>query len=152
MAAGTTQAVLSFVDAASGGVEVVRHWPQAPVEVTVRPMVPYLWDGCPGAGAIMMLLTGPAAGGLAEQAVATLSSVQARELNAAASLAQIAARLRTPGDPANEAIKSEAPLVGDLETYERRGYAVFLFVRWAGARCAVIVESVPEGYGIPYVR
>ena len=47
--AGATAAVLSFIDAASGRVEVVRHWPAAPHDVDVYPFVAYLWGGCPGA-------------------------------------------------------------------------------------------------------
>jgi len=46
--AGSTAAVLSFVDAAGGRIEVVRHWPGATSEVAVSPFVPYFWDGCPG--------------------------------------------------------------------------------------------------------
>jgi len=45
---GRTSAVLSFIDAEAGGVEVVRHWPEAPSDVTVYPFVPYFWDACPG--------------------------------------------------------------------------------------------------------
>jgi len=150
--AGTTSAVLSFVDAASGEVEVVRHWPVAPVDVAVRPMIPYFWDGCPGPGATMMLLIGPPGDGLAARTAAALGTVPAPDASAAAALAQIVADLRTPGDPAVEAIKAAAPLLGDLGTYERGGYAVFLFVRWVGVRCMVTIEAVPEGYGIPFVR
>jgi len=152
MPAGTTSAVLSFVDAAGGEVEVVRHWPGAPIDVAVRPMIPYSWDGCPGPGAILMLLVGPGDEGLAARTAAALRSVFAPSGSAAAALTRIVAELRTPGDPAFEAIKAAAPLLADLGTYEREGYAVFLFVRWVGARCSVTVEAVSEGYGIPFVR
>ena len=151
MPAGTTAAVLSFVDAASGEVEVVRHWPAAPHETAVRPMIPYFWDGCPGPGATMMLLVGPD-NDLAARTAAALTPVRAPDVSAAAALAQIVASLRTPGDPGFEAVKSAAPLLGDLGTYERGGYVVFLFIRWEGVRCAVTIETVPEGYGIPFVR
>ena len=67
-------------------------------------------------------------------------------------LRQLASRLRTPGDPAIEALKVLLPLVADLRSYERRGYAVFAFTVWQGWRCGVILRAVPEGYGIPFVR
>jgi hypothetical protein len=152
LAAGTTAAVLSFVDAASDDIEVVRHWPQAPTDVVLRPMVPYFWDGCPGPGAILILLSAPAGNDVASRAAAMLSTARAPDAFAAGALAELAAELRTPGDPAFEAIKAAAPLIGSLDAYERAGYAVFLFVRWTGTRCAAAVEAVPEGYGIPYVR
>lgn len=151
--AGATGATLSFVDAASGAVEVVRHWPGAPADVAVLPFVPYFWDGCPGDGAIMMLLTGPpAADALGRRAAAVLEAAGLRAGAAADALARITASLRTPGSPAVESLKATAPWVSDLATYEREGYAVFLFVRWTGMACAVTVQAVPEGYGIPYIR
>ena len=151
--AGTTGATLSFVDAASGTVEVVRHWPAAPVDVAVTPFVPYFWDGCPGVGAIMMLLTGPpTADALGWRAAAVLEAGGVRAGVAADALARIIASLRTPGSPVFESLKATASWVSDLATYERDGYAVFLFVRWTGMACAVTVQAVPEGYGIPYVR
>ena len=152
--AGGTAAVLSFIDAAGGGVEVVRHWPGAPSDAAIAPFVPYFWSGCPGPGAIMMLITAPGSGPpLSERIVQTLTrrfpnpnaSREGREI------ARIAAALRTPGGPVQEALKTAAPWISDLATYERLGYAVFLFVRWQGIFCAVTVQAVPEGYGIPFV-
>jgi hypothetical protein len=67
-------------------------------------------------------------------------------------LRQLASRLRTPGDPIVEALKVLLPLVADLGSYERRGYAVFAFTMWQGWRCGVTLRAVPEGYGIPFVR
>jgi hypothetical protein len=151
--AGSTAAVLSLVDVGSGGVDVVRHWPGAPEDVVVRPFVPYFWDGCPGDGAIMVLLTGPSgAPALGNRAAAALGTAVPRGGPAVDTLARIIATLRTPGSPANEALKAAAPWVSDLQTYERDGYAVFLFVHWTGVRCGVSVEAVPEGYAIPFVR
>jgi len=151
--AGATGATLSFVDAASGVVEVVRHWPAAPADVAVVPFVPYFWDGCPGDGAIMMLLTGPpTAGALGRRVAAVLEAGGVRAGSTSDALARIIASLRTPGSPAVESLKTIAPWVSDLATYEREGYAVFLFVRWTGMACAVTLRAVPEGYGIPYVR
>ncbi len=46
--AGRTSAVLSFIDATAGRVEIVRHWPEAPSDVMIYPFVPYFWDACPG--------------------------------------------------------------------------------------------------------
>ncbi len=153
--AGGTAAVLSFVDADAGRVEVVRHWPWASSDVDVYPFVPYFWNGCPGPGAIMMLVTGPGGVGppLADRIVLALTR-RPRGPKAPGQdqeIARIAAALRTPGDPAGEALKIAAPWIGDLATYERLGYAVFLFVRWQGIHCAVIFKVVPEGYGIPFV-
>lgn len=153
--AGGTAAVLSFVDADAGRVEVVRHWPRASSDVDVYPFVPYFWSGCPGPGAIMMLVTSPGPVGppLVDRIGRALAG-RPRDPGApgeAMEIARIAAALRTPGDPAEEALKTVAPWVSDLRTYERLGYAVFLFVRWQGIHCAVIFKAVPEGYGIPFV-
>ena len=152
--AGATSAVLSFIDAAAGRVEVVRHWPATPNDVDVYPFVAYPWGGCPGPGAVMMLVTGPGVGPLLAGRIAQglerasrLSVAPAR----AAEIARIAVALRTPGDPLVEAIKSAGPLVSDLYTYERLGYAVFLFIHWTGVACRVTLRAVPEGYGIPFV-
>jgi hypothetical protein len=152
--AGASAAVLSFIDAAAGRVEVVRHWPAAPDDVDVYPFVPYVWGGCPGKGAVMMLVTGvgvgpPLAGRIAQglERASRLSAVPAQ----AAEVARIAAALRTPGSPVAEAIKAAAPWVSDLLTYERLGYAVFAFVHWTGASCGISLRAVPEGYGIPFV-
>ncbi|HKV45572.1 MAG TPA: hypothetical protein VJT32_13005 [bacterium] len=151
--AGTTAAILSIVDSAAGRVEVLRGWPQAPSEVDVYPFVPYFWGGCPGPGAIMMLVTGPAPAALADQVIQALRRHDAEPRSGEGeAIARIAAALRTPGDPALEALKVGSPWIGDLATYERWGYAVFLFVRWEGFRCTVTLRPVPEGYGIPFVR
>lgn len=152
--AGGAAAVLSFIDATSGRVEVVRHWPGAPSDVDVVPFVPYLWSGCPGPGAIMMLVTSP--GGYAPLSGSIARALSVRSPGAMASrqsveLMRIAAALRTPGDPAEEALKAAVPWISDLGTYERRGYAVFLFIRWRGFSCAVDFKAIPEGYGIPFV-
>jgi len=149
--AGSTAAVLSLVDAASGIVEVTRHWPGAPVDIAVAPYVPYFWDGCPGPGAIVMLITGPPTANPAAKAAAALEAAS-REAPVPGALAAVIASLRTPGSAGAEALKTAAPWVSDLAEYERDGYAVFLFIRWNGAWCSVTVQAVPEGYGIPYVR
>ncbi len=151
--AGTTAAVLSMIDASAGRVEVVRHWPWEAVDVDVYPFVPYFWDGCPGPGAVMVLVTGPPGtplepAGLARALGAHLPS----DRSARESLVRIIDGLRTPGDPDAEALKAASPWVSDLATYEREGYAVFLFIHWQGVRCAVTLRAVPEGYGIPFVR
>jgi hypothetical protein len=166
-AAGDTAAVLSFIDAGAGRVEVVRHWPEAPAEVDVYPFVPYLWSGCPGPGAIMTLLT---ASGLPTAGVPSVDADNQRIREIAARLEsgapppaaggvetlallrRLASRLRTPGDPAAEAMKTLLPVIADLGTYERRGYAVFAFIVWQGWHCGVTLRAVPEGYGIPFVR
>lgn len=165
--AGDTAAVLSFIDAADGYVEVVRHWPQAPVDVEVYPFVPYFWGGCPGPGAVMMLVTAPpvppgaiAAWGTEHERLQILGAHLAAGVTTAwgaqeggiDELRQLASRLRTPGDPIVEALKVLLPLVADLGSYERRGYAVFAFTVWQGWRCGVTLRAVPEGYGIPLVR
>jgi hypothetical protein len=152
--AGSTSAVLSFIDAAAGRVEVVRHWPAAPVDVDVYPFVLYGWSGCPGPGAAMMLITGPGVGPPIDARIATVlrGSASARTPAAAAdALVRIAAALVTPGNPLVETLKSALPWISDLGTYERLGYAVFLFIRWDGVRCGIRLVSVPEGYGIPFV-
>lgn len=146
--------MLSFVDAAAGWVEVVRHWPEAPADVDVYPFVPYLWGGCPGPGAVMMLVTGVGSGPPLVDQIARSLAAAARRSNTptqAAEIARIATALRTPGDPAAETVKSAAPWVSDLFTYERLGYAVFLFIHWTGAGCGITLRAIPEGYGIPFV-
>lgn len=151
--AGSTAAVFSFVDAAGGAIEVIRHWPGAASSVPVYPFVPYFWDGCPGPGAIMMLVTGPADAPPSPIRIAgALEARMPRDPVAHAEIARIVATLRAPGDPAFEAFKASAPWVSDLATYERWGYAVFLFIYWQGARCVVTFRAVSEGYGIPFVR
>ncbi len=152
--AGGTAAVLSFIDAGGGRVEVVRHWPRAPSDADIVPFVPYFWSGCPGPGAIMMLVTSP--GGYAPLsdsiARALMRYPEATASRQSQELLRIAAAVRIPGDPAEEALKAAVPWIGDLGTYERRGYAVFLFIRWQGFYCAVEFKAVPEGYGIPFVN
>jgi hypothetical protein len=151
--AGTTAAVLSMVDSAGGRIEVVRHWPGAPSDVDIFPFVPYFWDGCPGPGAIMMLVAGPSDLPLNAALIAgTLASHLPRDQSARAQLERVIGALRTPGDPAAEALKAASPWVADLATYEKWGYAVFLFIHWQGVGCGVTLRAVPEGYGIPYVR
>ncbi|HEV2356046.1 MAG TPA: hypothetical protein VGZ23_00270 [bacterium] len=166
--AGSTAAVLSFVDGAAGRVEIARHWPEAPVDVDVYPFVPYFWNGCPGPGAVMILVTGPAAsppGAFSsnEGRLARLPDIAARlstavretgrgEAGEHDDLMRMSSSLRTPGDPFLESVKAWAPLIADLATYERDGYAVFAFITWQGWRCGVTLRAVPEGYGIPFVR
>jgi hypothetical protein len=90
-------------------------------------------------------LAGRIAQGLERASHLSLARAQAAEV------ARITAGLRTPGDPTAEAIKSAAPWVSDLYTYERLGYAVFLFIHWTGVSCGITLRAVPEGYGIPFV-
>jgi hypothetical protein len=152
--AGSTAAVLSFIDAAAGRVEVVRHWPAAPVDVDVYPFVPYPWTACPGPGALMMLVAGPGVGPPVADRIAgalRLAGAVRPAAPGAQELLRIAAGLLTPGDPVEEALKSAAPWISDLGTYERLGYAVFLFIHWQGVRCGVTLTTVPEGYAIPFV-
>ena len=163
--AGLSAAVLSFVDAASGRVEVVRHWPDSPVDVDVYPYVPYFWGGCPGLGAVMMLVTAPATlahapSSVSDDAIAAavggqLSAALRRAANSpfdTSELLRLISGVRAPGEPIFEAAKSLIPRIADLATYERDGYAVFAFILWQGWRCGVIIRAVPEGYGIPFVR
>ncbi|HEX9245700.1 MAG TPA: hypothetical protein VGA35_06015 [bacterium] len=156
--AGGTAAVLSFVDAAAGRVEVVRGWPARPADTDVYPFVPYFWGSCPGPGAIMMLVALPAgpaplaaiAGRIASGFDLPLPGP--RPSGEIPTLARIAAGLRTPGDPALAALAAAAPWISDLGTYERWGYAVFLFIHWEGISCVATFRAVPEGYGIPFVQ
>jgi hypothetical protein len=160
--AGATAAVLSFIDAAAGRVEVVRHWPSAPADADVYPFVPVFWDGCPGSGAIMILLAAPPLppGGTGSipgperlrDLSARLAAAAPTTAGALDELRRLASELRTPGDPIVETMKAYLPLIADLGTYERRGYAVFAFITWQGWRCGVTVRAVPEGYGIPFVQ
>ncbi len=153
--AGETAAVLSFIDAASGHMEVMRHWPWAPADVDVIPFVPYFWSGCPGPGAIMMLITAPGTSPPLSDRIATALTTRfpgPKASRQSLELARIAAALRNPGDPVQEALKAAAPWISDLRNYERWGYAVFLFIRWQGISCGVVFTAVPEGYGIPFVN
>ncbi len=153
--AGGSAAVLSFIDAGAGRVEVVRHWPWASSDVDVFPFIPYFWGGCPGPGAIMMLVTAPGSGPPLIARIAQGLGSRPRGSNTPRpdqEIAQIVAALRTPGNPAWEALVAATPWISDLATYERLGYAVFLFIHWQGIRCAVTFKAVPEGYGIPFVE
>ena len=153
--AGASGAVLSFIDAAAGRVEVVRHWPDAPADVDVYPFRPYFWGECPGTGAMMMLVVAPLGGAspVASIVEALMNAARTRSTPAASSaMVQLAAALQVPGDPALEALKAAVPWISDLFTYERLGYAVFLFMHWGGSGCVVTVRAVPEGYGIPFVQ
>jgi hypothetical protein len=134
-------------------VEIVRHWPGVVSDVDMSPFIPYFWNGCPGPGAIMMLVTSPAGGTPLPDRVAGALERRLTDLGSAhAEITRIIRALRTPGDPTEEALKAAAPWVSDLPTYERRGYAVFLFIHWQGIWCGVSVQAVPEGYGIPFVH
>jgi hypothetical protein len=153
--AGTTEAVLSYVDAAGGHVSVVRHWhgPGTGQDTQVYPMTPYWWDGCLPfqAGALMFLVTSPvgyAPPGLvgssayAGQVASRLGQALGARLQAASgqvppdqgqaqqNLQRLAAELVTPGDPAYEALKAVSGQVNSLSAYEDYGYAVFMFIRW----------------------
>lgn len=163
--AGRSAAVLSFVDAASGKVEIVRHWPDSPVDVDVYPYVPYFWGGCPGPGAVMMLVTAPASSDIAQSSVfdSAIAAAIGDRLSAAvrrvarapfdtSELQRLVSGVRAPGEPIFEAAKSLVPRIAGLTSYERDGYAVFAFILWQGWRCGVIIRAVPEGYGIPFVR
>jgi len=153
--AGESAAVLSFIDAAAGRVEVVRHWPRASADVDVYPFIPYPWGGCPGPGSIMVLVTGPGSVPFLALRIAQTLARRTRTSGhplGALETARIAVALRTPGDPAAEALKAALPWISDLGTYERLGYAVFLFIHQQGIYCAVTFTAVPEGYGIPFVE
>lgn len=179
--AGTTNAVLSYVDAADGHVSIVRHWPGSAQDVQVYPYTPYFWDGCLPFqnGALMFLLTSPvgypppgltSAEAYTSQYMTQLTQTIASSVSQAAAsmppgegqvnLAQLAQQLVTPGNPVYEAIKAALGQINSLSAYEDYGYATFLFVRWRWAYvpfpvpvpCAQVdVRSVPEGYGIPFV-
>jgi len=100
----------------------------------------------------MMLITGAA--GTPPSAPDIARALEARTPGGPAhgAIARIVERLRTPGDPVIETLKAAAPWIGDLVSYERWGYAVFLFIHWQGVRCVLTLRAVPEGYGIPFVR
>ena len=156
--AGGAAAVLSLVDAAAGRVEVVRGWPARPTDADVYPFVPYFWGSCPGPGAIMMLVTLPPGDAPLAAIAGRIASgfglppPGPRSSGAIPTLARIAAALETPGDPAQAALAAAVPWISDLGTYERWGYAVFLFIHWEGVSCVATFTAVPEGYGIPFVR
>lgn len=171
--AGTTNAVLSFIDAAGGHVTVLRHWHgMGGQDVQVYPLTPYFWDSClPGQGAIMILLATPVgypAPGLTSsqeytsRVVAQMGQWIAQNLQSAPQaqgsqqLRRIIEGLVTPGDPAYEAIKSAIGFVNSLSAYEDYGYATFLMIKWEWRfpfpGCYPTVVTVPDGYGIPYVN
>jgi len=168
--AGTTNAVLSFIDAAGSHVSVNRHWPGNPEDVQMYPFIPYLWNSClPDDGAIILLVTGPGyqppIGTSAEDytrqylvslgrtIAASLSSVP--QVRGGSDLRTIIAGMTTPGNPAYESLKEGILWVNSLAYYESYGYAVFLVIRWKwvfpSPGCYTDMVTVPEGYGIPYV-
>jgi hypothetical protein len=101
----------------------------------------------------MMLITGwPGASPLLDRVIAALGTPALGNRNTSREIARIIQGLRTPGDPAQEMLKAAAPWVSDLASYERGGYAIFLFVHWQGLWCTITVRAVPEGYGVPFVR
>jgi hypothetical protein len=172
MPAGTTNAVLSFIDAAGGHVSVLRHWHGAGgQDAQVYPYTPYFWNSClPGDGAIVILLTSPVgypppglkgAEAYTSQYVSAVGQRVAQGLQQAmqaqndAQLKRIIAGVTTPGDPAYEALKAGVGSVNSLSAYEDYGYATFMFVkwewRWPFPGCYSTVTTVPEGYGIPFV-
>lgn len=172
MPAGTTNAILSFIDAAGGHVSVLRHWHGAGGQDTqVYPFTPYFWNSClPGDGAIMILLTSPvgypppglkSAEAYTRQYVGAMGQQVAQGLQQAPSsqddvqLKRIISGVVTPGDPAYEGLKAAVGSVNSLSAYEEYGFATFMFVkwewRWPFPGCYSTVTTVPEGYGIPFV-
>ena len=168
--AGTTNAVLSFVDAAGSHVSVNRHWPGYSQDVQVYPFTPYFWNSClPGDGAIMILLTGPgyqppigtSAEAYTRQYLTSLgrriAASLSRSLHASENdpLGAIIAGLTIPGNPAYESLKEGMLWVNSLAAYESYGYTVFLMIHWKWVfpfpGCYLDTMTVPEGYGIPYV-
>ena len=166
--AGSTNAVLSFVDAGGNHVDVNRHWPASPQEVQVYPFVPYFWHSClPGDGAIVMLLIGPgyappfgtSADAYTRQYLASLGVSIARGFSQApqadTNLQAVIRGMVTPGDPAYESLKAAVMQVNDLAHYESYGYATFLFIRWRWdvpiPGCHTDVITIAEGYGVPYI-
>ena|GEM_PF-775188 len=153
--AGTTNAVLSYVDAAGGHVSVVRHWhgPGTGEDTQVFPQTPYFWDGCLPFqnGALMFLVTSPVGypppgltsaeayttqylarvgQALGSHVAASAAQLSADESQGRANLERIAAGLTTPGDPAYEALKAAVGQINSLSNYEDYGYATFMFIRW----------------------
>jgi hypothetical protein len=170
---GTTNAVLSAV--VDGKVEIVRWWPHRSRDVNVHPLSPVFWDGClPGQGAIMTLLTAPVelppVWAMANPGYydpnrmmeRVMPEVMRRVYGTVQRITDEQIRRRVqqsllPGEVAYEALKAAvATEVRSMATYEKYGYAVFMFLTggWWGPFpiCRLVVESVPEGYGIPYVR
>ncbi|HKV45598.1 MAG TPA: hypothetical protein VJT32_13150 [bacterium] len=171
--AGTTAAVLSFIDADGGHVSVNRHWSGTGGQDTqVYPFTPYFWNSIclPGDGAIMTLLTSPveyppsgltSSGAYTSQFLDKLSQQIAQGLQSApqfrnnTQLQQLIAGMRTPGSPAYEALKVGLGQVKTLRHYEDYGYATFMMIkwewRWPFPGCYPTITTVPEGYGIPFV-
>ena len=166
--AGSTNAVLSFIDAVGNHVDVNRHWPASPQQVQVYPFVPYFWHSClPGDGAIVMLLIGPgyappfgtSADAYTRQYLASLGVSIARGFSQApqadTNLQAVIRGMVTPGDPAYESLKAAVMQVNDLAHYESYGYATFLFIRWRWdvpiPGCHTDVITIAEGYGVPYI-
>lgn len=153
--AATTNAVLSYVDAAGGHVSIVRHWrgPGTGQDTQVVPFTGYMWDGCLPFqdGALMVLVTTPVGypppgltsaeayttqyltrlGHALRSSVATSAAQLAQgQPTARQNLQQIGSSLETPGDPAYELIKAVLGQINSLSAYEDYGYAVFMFIRW----------------------
>ncbi len=168
--AGTTNAVLSFIDAAGSHVSVNRHWPWNPQDVQMDPFTPYFWNSClPGDGAIILLVTGPgyqppigtSAEDYTRQYLASLGRTIAASLSgvpqarAGGDLRTIIAGMTTPGNPAYESLKEGILWVNSLDYYASYGYAVFLVIRWKWVfpfpGCYTDMVTVPEGYGISYL-
>jgi len=152
--AGTTNDVLSFIDASGGHVSVLRGWHGGGgADVKVFPFTPYFWDGCLPFqnGALMFLLTSPVgyappgltsadaytsqylarlgqtAGSALAQAQVTLP---VQEADARQNLDRLILGMTTPGDPAYEVLKTAAGQINSLSAYEEYGYAVLMFVQW----------------------
>jgi hypothetical protein len=153
--AGTTNAVLSYVDAAGGHVSIVRHWrgPGTGEDTQVVPFSPYFWDGCLPFqdGALMILVTSPIGypppgltsaeaytaqylarigQSLSNSVIAGAAQLPPSPSAASQNLQQIALTLTTPGDPVYEQLKAVLGQVNSLSAYEDYGYAVFMFIRW----------------------
>ncbi len=101
---------------------------------------------------MMLISGGPDAPPLIARIITALNTLDPADADTRREIARIIHSLRTPGDPAQEALKAAVPWVSDLGSYERWGYAVFLFVHWQGLWCTITMRTVSEGYGIPYVR
>ncbi len=173
---GSTNALLSSVDASGGVVEVTRYWPRRPVDVLVIPYRLYFWNTClPGDGAILILLTSPLdlpppwamLSPYYSPSTEPAAFVQAHVLGRLGglireigptqpTLARALTQAITPGTLSYEAIKGAWAYVSSLRVYEQYGFATFLLIRWEWRfpfpGCYARVVSVPEGYGIPDVR
>lgn len=168
--AGSTNAVLSVIH--DGFAEVTRWWPGNPTDVDVQPWTLYWWNSClPGDGAIMILLEVPVdlppawalTGGYYDPATVAsrvLEAMRAPLMRTAASTSvehvrEALRKMTIPGQLEYEVLKGAAPEIRSMNVYEKYGYAVFLFIKWEWSfppGCKTTIESIPEGYGIPYVR